>query len=135
MITFHFSSLNFYSINLWFSFLKIAYSTSLISSNQRLLRVWVYIVNFYIACCVKVSFIENFSFHLSIVSIFGSIMVSLWSWGSSCIIDISWGVVSLSVPFDVNNATWAVFSPFSYIFVKMLCVSFKFHYNYCELYI
>ena len=97
MITFHFSSLNLCSVNLWFlvsqdSLLDFSYFVQ--STSFESLDI---IVNIYIVCCVKVSFIENYSSHLSIVSIFGSIMVSLRSWNSSCIIDISWGVVSLFV--------------------------------------
>ena len=134
MITFHFSSLNLCSVNSWFlvsqdSLLDFSYFIQSTSSEG------LGIYRRYLYCCIKVSFIENFFSHLSIVSISGSIVVSLWSWSSSCIIDISWGVVSLSVPFNVNNTTWTIIYPFSYIFVKRRYISFKFHYYCLELYI
>ena len=123
MITFHPLSLNLCSVNLWFLVSQDSLFDFSISSNQRLLRVWVYIVIFYIACCVKVSFIENFSSHLSIVSIFGSIMVSLWSWSSSCIIDISWGVVNLSVSPLMSTMQLELSYPHFHIFSSRGAVS------------
>ena len=135
MITFLFSSLNLCSVNLWFlvsqdSLLDFSYFVQSTSFDG------LGIYRKYLYCLLRQSIIYwNLSFHVSIVSIFGSIMVSLWSWSSSCIIDISWGVVSLSVSLLMSTMQLELSFPFSYILVKRSCVSFKFHYNCCELYI